>query len=220
MVVNNFKHRAMKNSMEKHAYKRRMQGRAKVGLHTLTHTKHCLQSPLKLSSLTSCIIRTCLHICLPISLSSLSFPPDIPVFPPRPLGAIYKYGFASAAASRISDQIKQSKSDMFPWPDGWLPKCEVLISVGTSISSLHRCHNPPSGEQLEPEERRTCSVSPVRVPGRVSVELSACDLDVKADALWHEPEGRSHHIAHENQCWRQAGVQLLNMQDSGYDHNC
>lgn len=86
--------------------------------------------------------------------------PSLPSQPLRPLGEIYKYGFPSTAASRISDQINQSKSDMFPLPGGWVLECEVLMSVRTSISSLHQRHGLPSGEQLEPEERETSLVSP------------------------------------------------------------
>lgn len=57
------------------------------------------------------------------------------------------------------------------------------MSVVTSIPSLQERHSLPSGEQLEPEQRKTSPVTLVLVPGSVSVELSACDLDVQTDAL-------------------------------------
>lgn len=127
-----------------------------------TH-KQCLRSALKLSSLTtSCIIRTYhpSHLSFIFTIPPLPCHPSLPSQPLRPLGEIYKYGFPSTAASHISDQINQSKSDMFPWPDRWALECEVLMSVGTSISSLHERHGLPSREQLEPEERETSPVSP------------------------------------------------------------
>ncbi len=100
------------------------------------------------------------HLSFIFTIPPLPCHPSLPSQPLRSLGKIYKYGFPSTTASCISDQINQSKSDMFPWPDGWALECEVLMSVGTSISSLHERHGLPSGEQLEPEERETSPVSP------------------------------------------------------------
>lgn len=124
------------------------------------HT-HYLKSLLELSSLTAgCIIRPRLHIppfhlfhppvlCLPDSPSSLQDRSAKSINTASP-----------SATSRVSDQIKQSESDMFPWPDGWAPGCEVLMSVGTSISSARARRCRPSGEQLEPEERETSQIPP------------------------------------------------------------
>jgi len=56
------------------------------------------------------------------------------------------------------------------------------MSVGTLISSLHERHSLTSGEQLEPEQRKNFN----RLPWfwfPAVLELSACDLDVKTDAL-------------------------------------
>lgn len=155
-------------SRKKDGGKKNKWERKTFGLHTLTQT---------LSEITTQTVFPNYRLYYPnmsayhpshlsfIFTTSTSSPP-LPCYPSltsqplRPLCEIYKYGFPSTAVSRISDQINQSKSDMFPWPDGWALACEVLMSVGTSISSLHERHSLPSGEQLEPEERKTSPVSP------------------------------------------------------------
>jgi len=77
IVVNNFNTGLWKLwwknvlSRKKDKGKKNKWERSTFGSHTLIHTHtHCVRSPLKLSSLTTgCIIRTCLHITLAISLS-------------------------------------------------------------------------------------------------------------------------------------------------------
>lgn len=87
-----------KHGVEKEGSREEKQVRAKDIWFAHAH-KHCLRSPLKLSSLTTgCIIRTCLHIIHFLSLfhihdtnsPSFSCHPSLPSQPLRPLGEIYK----------------------------------------------------------------------------------------------------------------------------------